>query len=109
MAKQLQSARDKAYDRQRGHCYYCKRKVARGEATLEHRVPQSKGGTLRDGNGVMACRECNESKGSMPEDVFRQGIAAQEKWSEARAEMWRRANALRVIPRDSRSTGGDNA
>lgn len=83
MAEQLQNARAKAWKRQRGQCYYCNATVAKHKATLEHRIPVSQGGSLRYGNAVMACRRCNEEKGAMPEDIFRQGPAARKRWKAA--------------------------
>jgi 5-methylcytosine-specific restriction endonuclease McrA len=90
VAKQLQSARAKAWKRQRGQCYYCNASVAKHKATLDHRTPASLGGTLQDGNAVMACRRCNEEKADMPEHIFRDP-AARERWREEKRmtqRMW---------------------
>jgi hypothetical protein len=94
MAKQLQNARDKAFNRQRGLCCYCRRTVNRGEATIEHRIPRVAGGNLRNGNAAMSCRPCNEAKGSMPEGVFLAGGAAPASLSDARAKLWQMADSL---------------
>lgn len=93
MTLQKKQAREKAYKRQRGVCYYCKTPVAKKNATLEHRVPASAGGNLQAGNAVMTCRRCNEDKGSMPEDVFLQGEEARRAWKRRQASLWRATNA----------------
>ena len=106
MPEQIKSARWKAWKRQRGLCYYCRSFVAWGEATVDHKKPKSMGGTLRNGNAVMACRPCNEAKKNMPASVFILGHDERTQWSEARREMWRRANRLSAIAAGSRE-GGD--
>ena len=47
-------------------CCHCGKKVYFGYgATIEHFVPLSKGGTNRDINLVMLCKQCNEDKGNL--------------------------------------------
>lgn len=65
-----------------GVCAYCARRVFPGNsqearndpncrATRDHVEPQLLGtGMLRDGNLVIACRECNEIKGHYPVEPF---------------------------------------
>lgn len=45
-----------------GVCYYCHREVGRGQLTMDHVVPLSRGGRSRKGNIVPACKECNSKK-----------------------------------------------
>lgn len=45
-----------------GVCYYCKKKVGRGQLTMDHVVPLSRGGKSRKGNIVPACKDCNSKK-----------------------------------------------
>jgi hypothetical protein len=90
---QKKNAREKAYRRQRGLCYYCRKSVAKHKATLDHRVPESEGGNLQEGNAVMACYDCNHRKGSMPESVFLQGEEAQREWKRQQGDMWRALNS----------------
>lgn len=47
------------YKRQRGHCYYCKRKIIWGKHHVDHIVPLIKGGSNRADNLVIACPTCN--------------------------------------------------
>lgn len=58
-----------------GKCHYCGRDVTKkGDgsrlATRDHIVPQSEGGTLHPDNLVLACKRCNNVRGSTPYDVF---------------------------------------
>ena len=50
-------------------CYYCKTAINRtccpqcpNQATIDHLVPKSRGGTNAQVNLVWACRKCNEEK-----------------------------------------------
>lgn len=45
-----------------GICYYCDRRVAAKELTLDHIVPLVRGGQSSRGNCVPACKECNSRK-----------------------------------------------
>jgi 5-methylcytosine-specific restriction endonuclease McrA len=90
---QKKLARERAWNRQRGLCFYCKKNVPRDKATLEHRVPACLGGNLQNGNAVMTCRECNEAKGNMPEEVFLAGEDARRAWRWEREQAWRDANS----------------
>lgn len=54
-----------------GRCFYCESRLSRGEATADHRIPLSKGGTTSRDNLVMACEPCNKAKGSMSVGKFR--------------------------------------
>jgi 5-methylcytosine-specific restriction endonuclease McrA len=62
------------------HCAYCKvemnfaratgRKFSGTDATIEHRLPLSKGGKHLWNNVVLACRDCNMSKNQKTEEEF---------------------------------------
>jgi 5-methylcytosine-specific restriction protein A len=45
-----------------GYCYYCKKKVAPKELTLDHIVPVIRGGKTTKANIVPVCKECNSKK-----------------------------------------------
>jgi 5-methylcytosine-specific restriction endonuclease McrA len=47
---------------QDNHCYWCNRKMAKKDITVEHIVPISKDGSANNYNVVLACRSCNFSK-----------------------------------------------
>lgn len=83
-----QSARERrklarmVFEREGGACFYCDEpvsmearvylstdfKLARlnGAATVDHIIPQSRGGGDTMGNIVCACLECNTERGDMP-------------------------------------------
>lgn len=53
------------------YCFYCKKQVYKqvnkkepkhNDATIDHKIPASNGGTANEDNLVVACRECNERK-----------------------------------------------
>jgi 5-methylcytosine-specific restriction endonuclease McrA len=92
--------RERAWVRQRGCCYYCGRHVPKERATFDHCVPRCRGGAVKN-NGVMACEPCNGRKGDMPAEEFlalrydpKEDVDRRPRLSEARLEMWKRADAL---------------
>lgn len=50
-------------------CFYCGLK---GNLTVDHIIPKSKGGTSSLNNLLPACRKCNRQKSSMTVEEFRQ-------------------------------------
>lgn len=48
--------------RSEGKCYYCGRKAASSELTMDHIVPIIRGGKTVKNNVVTACKECNNKK-----------------------------------------------
>lgn len=48
----------------RGKCQYCLEAIPYKEATKDHYLPKSKGGTDDDFNIVLACKKCNQIKDS---------------------------------------------
>jgi 5-methylcytosine-specific restriction endonuclease McrA len=57
-------------------CYYCKKKVMRAKASLEHRIPVSGGGYTKQKNCVLSCRSCNTKKGRMSAGEFFEKLRA---------------------------------
>ena len=62
---------------QRSRCYYCELTMERDlpeahpqRATLDHKVPRSRGGTWSNANLVAACRRCNHEKADLPYEVW---------------------------------------
>lgn len=49
---------------QNPRCFYCQSPVDWDGATLDHVLPKAKGGTDAIENLVLACRKCNQAKGS---------------------------------------------
>ena len=50
------------FERDRYKCYYCGQKVTKNTATLDHKIPISKGGDNSKDNLVACCFECNSIK-----------------------------------------------
>jgi 5-methylcytosine-specific restriction protein A len=48
-----------------GLCYYCRRKMAYRDLTMDHLVPLARGGRSTKNNLVPACKDCNNKKKSM--------------------------------------------
>lgn len=60
-----------------GHrCYYCGANLRRlcVQATLDHRLPRSRGGTDQRPNLVPACLACNHAKGAQTVAEFRERV-----------------------------------
>lgn len=73
---QIRFSRENVYARDRGRCQYCARQVPRTEATFDHVVPRSQGGTTRWENIVIACAPCNQRKGGRTPDQARMALRA---------------------------------
>jgi 5-methylcytosine-specific restriction endonuclease McrA len=58
------------------HCHWCGRDLSPDEATLDHRVPRSLGGSNGRGNLVLACAPCNQAKGAMMPHQFWVALAS---------------------------------
>lgn len=70
--------------RQSGACFYCRRGISRRhpqghplKATLDHRIPRSRGGSNHRSNLVAACEECNARKDNMTDREFVGLVAAE--------------------------------
>jgi 5-methylcytosine-specific restriction endonuclease McrA len=66
--------------RDRGSCVYCGMPVLRpgpglhrasDRATLDHLIPKPQGGALTESNVVLACRACNNERGTLDAEAFR--------------------------------------
>ena len=58
-----------------GHCAYCGKKIEFDDMTIDHIVPQSKGGKDTPENTVPACQLCNNQKADRTIEEFREFIA----------------------------------
>lgn len=57
-------SRESIYIRDNGRCQYCERPIGRRESTYDHVIPKCRGGDTHWENIVLACRPCNQQKGS---------------------------------------------
>jgi hypothetical protein len=55
--------RRKIYERDKGYCQYCFKKISFEEATIDHILPKKKGGGNGKENLVISCFHCNQVKG----------------------------------------------
>lgn len=60
---------------QHNKCFYCGHELT-DKVHLDHRVPISRGGTDKLSNLVMTCAWCNQHKGVMSEEAWRDKLAA---------------------------------
>lgn len=54
--------RNMLFDRGNVHCKFCRRKLTRTTATIDHVVPVTRGGTNAPDNLIIACEQCNQTK-----------------------------------------------
>jgi 5-methylcytosine-specific restriction endonuclease McrA len=53
-------------------CAYCGKRLHPGNATLDHRTPTSRGGSMfNERNLTLACEGCNQEKGNKTEKEYR--------------------------------------
>ncbi len=64
-ARELRKSRWWQQKTARGRCYYCNKKIAYKEITMDHLVPLARGGRSSKDNLVPSCKECNTKKHSM--------------------------------------------
>jgi 5-methylcytosine-specific restriction endonuclease McrA len=62
--QKVRFSRQNVLVRDRWRCQYCGERKITAELTFDHVLPRSRGGRTEWENIVMACRECNASKGS---------------------------------------------
>jgi 5-methylcytosine-specific restriction endonuclease McrA len=60
----LTRAKRALWKAQKGLCNWCKQKVKEKEATIDHLVPRSRGGSNKRENLVMSCIDCNSKRGN---------------------------------------------
>ena len=64
-ARELRKSRWWQQKTARGRCYYCAKKVAYKDFSMDHLVPLGRGGRSTKNNLVPACKDCNNRKKSM--------------------------------------------
>jgi hypothetical protein len=63
----IKSKRLRIAERQHWRCYWCGQLMCQvpncpRQVSIDHKIPKHNGGTLRPGNFVAACRECNSGR-----------------------------------------------
>ena len=77
-AKRRRQMRKRLILRDGPHCFWCGLRVNEernhpplpDQSTVDHIVPFSAGGTVDDGNSVLACWACNNERGDMPAEEW---------------------------------------
>ncbi len=66
-------AKDKRllFDQQEKKCVYCGNRYKYDELEIEHMIPKVEGGPDHFRNSQLACRSCNQAKGTMTDIEFR--------------------------------------
>ncbi|HET6324648.1 MAG TPA: HNH endonuclease [Planctomycetaceae bacterium] len=62
-------------------CEYCARRVKFKNSTVDHRTPRIRGGEDIPENWALACNGCNQSKGQLTVDEFRDRVFASTAFS----------------------------
>lgn len=71
-----EALRKRIFSRERGRCFYCRRKLP-AEWTLDHVTPPIRGGRTDDpANLVACCAVCNAEKGLLPAPEFLRLLAS---------------------------------
>lgn len=68
--KKKQSRLKRIYKLYKGVCFYCNCVLTASEASVDHKIPKSKGGTNKISNLVLSCKPCNEEKSDMGFEEF---------------------------------------
>jgi len=58
------------HERERGHCFYCLRRITAKRRCLDHVVPRAELGRNSYRNLVSCCVDCNSQKGEWPAEEF---------------------------------------
>jgi 5-methylcytosine-specific restriction endonuclease McrA len=74
--RKVRFSRENVYSRDKGRCQCCGRPVPRPEATFDHVLPRSLGGTSVWENVVVACSPCNGRKGGRTPEQARMHLLA---------------------------------
>jgi 5-methylcytosine-specific restriction endonuclease McrA len=61
-------------------CGHCGTPTDPSAAAIDHRTPTARGGTHTLGNLLVCCQVCNERKGALTEEEYRQLLALVRTW-----------------------------
>tara|TARA_R110002020_G_scaffold236386_3_gene448726 strand:- start:4214 stop:4540 length:327 start_codon:yes stop_codon:yes gene_type:complete len=57
-------------------CFYCSKKIDSYERTVDHIIPQSRGGILSNNNKLHSCGDCNKLKADMTPEEFKRALSS---------------------------------
>jgi len=55
-------------------CYYCKNEMDEFSRTVDHLIPESRGGIRANKNKLYCCGDCNKLKGDMTPEEFERAL-----------------------------------
>jgi 5-methylcytosine-specific restriction endonuclease McrA len=87
-----QNLRRAIHERERGHCFYCLRRITQRRWCLDHVVPRAELGRNSYRNLVSCCVDCNSQKGERPAEEFLRWLYRERRLSDA--ELGGRLRAL---------------
>ena len=68
--REIRFSRRNIFERDKHTCQYCRKKLSKAELTIDHVIPQSKGGKDTWENLALACVKCNVKKANRtPEEA----------------------------------------
>lgn len=71
----------KSHEKHGGHCFYCRKPITKGHATIDHIEPVSLGGKSEIQNLALSCKPCNAAKAHKAIEAFNPD--AGKEWLEA--------------------------
>lgn len=57
-------------------CYYCENSIDEFNRTVDHLIPESRGGIRANKNKVPSCGDCNKLKGDMTPEEFARALSS---------------------------------
>lgn len=72
--------REKVFQKYKGHCAYCGQPLEAGTFTVDHVIPQSKGGGDNIENLLPCCHRCNQLKAAESIEMLRIELFWQRIW-----------------------------
>jgi hypothetical protein len=79
LGKKMRWSRENIYERDNFTCQYCSTKLAKHSVTIDHIVPQCRGGKNTWDNTVCACKRCNHEKGDAAQEDFHRSLIRKPK------------------------------
>lgn len=70
---------DYLYEKAKGICYVCKKRCSRTQASREHVIPRSIGGSDEESNLTISHKRCNSKRGNGYSPIYSKHHATDEK------------------------------
>ena len=79
LGKKMRWSRENIYERDHFTCQYCSAKLAKHSVTIDHVVPQCRGGKNTWENTVCCCKSCNHEKGDTGVEDYHRNLIRKPK------------------------------